>query len=432
MWGATELSIEDDGLMQGFRKLLHDTMQDTTFDCGHPEFLSSSQLQQLYCTDGDGKESALFAEVQVDAGLLTSLATELCQVLRHDVISGSNTIVNRPAFLMGGGVPWIEAPELARNLIRAAAILGTDRVMELVFAWVERKPFQYHRHALLDGVATEQTLNLDQGVSVTTLPASLKELPAHVPHYARVLVGDQDFLGSCKVSVTHEAVLPAKLSKDNYRTFKPALPSIGIPDFEFGAFCEALSLASNHYVSLIAEWVDYGDWLVLNSGGWLGSIRHIAPYFDKADISLEQLENALKLYATRHARGAQGHVDIAISRWIRSKISSASTTDRFIDLRVALEALYLQEMNDELGFRLATYGAWDLGTSFEKRKEYREILHAVYARASKAIHANTKAFTKKDREQLANAQDLCRRGILKRLEESEMPDWNDLILGKEV
>lgn len=426
------MSIEDDGLMQGFRKLLHDIMQDTTFDCGCPEFLSSSQLRQLYCTDEDGEDAALLAKVQVDADLLVSLVTQLCQVLRHDVVSGSNTIVNRPAFLMGGGVLWIEAPELARNLIRAAAILGTDRVTRLVFAWVEQKPFQYQRHALLNGVAVEQTLNLDQGVSVTTLPASLKELPAHVPHYARVLVGDHDFLGSCKVSVTHEAVLPAKLSRDDYRIFKPALPSIGIPDFDFDAFCEALSLASNHYVSLIAEWIDYGDWLVLNRGGWRGSIRHTAPYFDKADISLDQLENALKLYATRHARGTQGCVNIAISRWIRSKSLSASTADQFIDLRVALEALYLQGMNGELGFRLATYGAWDLGANFEERKEYRKILHVVYSRASKAVHANTKAFTKKDREQLANAQDLCRRGILKRLEESEMPDWNDLILGKEI
>ena len=39
----------------------------------------------------------------------------------------------------------------------------------------------------------------------------------------------------------------------------------------------------------------------------------------------------------------------------------------FDKLRIALEALYLKGFDDELGFRVANYGAWHLGADFDQR-----------------------------------------------------------------
>ena len=47
--------------------------------------------------------------------------------------------------------------------------------------------------------------------------------------------------------------------------------------------------------------------------------------------------------------------------------------DRYIDLRIALEALYLEDFPDErttqeMRFRLALFGAWHLGDNFKERQ----------------------------------------------------------------
>ena len=105
--------------------------------------------------------------------------------------------------------------------------------------------------------------------------------------------------------------------------------------------------------------------------------------------------------------------------------------DKFIELRIALEALYLQGKGTrgEMGFRLANYGAWHLGADFAERRKYRTLLSRVYREASGAVHTAEVADTEANRELLSEAQDLCRMGILKRLDEGKAPDWDELILG---
>ena len=103
--------------------------------------------------------------------------------------------------------------------------------------------------------------------------------------------------------------------------------------------------------------------------------------------------------------------------------------DKFIDLRIALEALYLERLEGEMGFRLATYGAWHLGRSLAERREYRAVLRKAYQVSSKAVHSGELSNTEQTRDLLAQAQDLCRRGILRRLGEKQKPKWENIILG---
>ena len=53
----------------------------------------------------------------------------------------------------------------------------------------------------------------------------------------------------------------------------------------------------------------------------------------------------------------------------------------------------------------------------------------AYDDASRAIHAGELKHTKLDKHLLPTAQAFCLRGILKRLEDSEAPAWDELILG---
>lgn len=107
--------------------------------------------------------------------------------------------------------------------------------------------------------------------------------------------------------------------------------------------------------------------------------------------------------------------------------------DRFIDLRIALESLFLSQQPDqELKFRLAVSGAWFVGEDAADRRRVWDTLRSAYDLSSTAVHGgelNKKKNKKHDSTQvLADAMAVCRRGILRVLREGPITDWTDLIL----
>ena len=121
-----------------------------------------------------------------------------------------------------------------------------------------------------------------------------------------------------------------------------------------------------------------------------------------------------------------------ITRWIQSKTDQL-LPDRFIDLRIALESLYLKdflnEYSQEMRFRLPIFGAWHLGSDIGDRRWIRKRLRDAYDMASGAVHSGVVEYNVENRKLLSDAQDLCRRGILKLLRKGRPNDWGDLILG---
>ena len=99
---------------------------------------------------------------------------------------------------------------------------------------------------------------------------------------------------------------------------------------------------------------------------------------------------------------------------------------------IALETLYLRGDSGELGFHLASYGAWHLGTDFDQRKKYPGILKKAHELASNAVHKGEVDDSPKNRDVLTTVQEMCREGILKRMDEPEEPRSNDILLGKEL
>ena len=147
--------------------------------------------------------------------------------------------------------------------------------------------------------------------------------------------------------------------------------------------------------------------------------------------SEEQLREALMAIKTL----GSGHpTRTAISRWMKSKDRRQSLEDCFIDLRIALETIYLKDFlnehtNQEMRFRVALFGAWHLGKDFKERQSIRKGLRDSYDRASAAVHTGSIAARSANKELLAAGQELCRRGIQKQLREGPPEDWGDLVLG---
>ena len=120
---------------------------------------------------------------------------------------------------------------------------------------------------------------------------------------------------------------------------------------------------------------------------------------------------------------------VPIQRWRRSKAAS-NGVDLAIDLRIALESLFLDEGNNaELSFRLALRAAWYLGAEGDERTKIFEAVRDAYNIGSKAVHTG-EGYDDVIPVNLAVAQDICRMSILRRIGEGgKPPDWNKVVLG---
>ena len=73
-------------------------------------------------------------------------------------------------------------------------------------------------------------------------------------------------------------------------------------------------------------------------------------------------------------------LDIAIERW-QNSLGALNMGAKLIELRILLESLYTKGAKNELGFRVALYGAWHL-----QRREIFKVFKDIYDNASKVIH----------------------------------------------
>ena len=122
-----------------------------------------------------------------------------------------------------------------------------------------------------------------------------------------------------------------------------------------------------------------------------------------------------------------------MDRWANSK-RRVQPVDQLIELRIALEALYLPAgvSAGEYRFRIATHGAWHLGANVAERQLYYDVLKQAYDLTSGAIHAGKVDLKENESKLLVDAQNICREGIIKRLSQKAEPQWNSMILGSEL
>ena len=419
--------------MRDCKDLLHRFAPRTTFECGRIGTLAWHDFRVVHQrATGIDRSTVELAKPNVPKDLLIELTDVLHDLLREHVVDAS--FGNRLAYIFGG-IPTFGITEFALNTVRAAAILGPERATQWLYKWASGEPVQYQLCAVISGLTVEQSLDIEGGIRFITLPTSTADLDLHLPGVNNLHFGLSSLMKALKVTVDCKAG-PA--------VCKPEEVELSPPDrtWHYGHFpidpiatiCEALSLACNCHVSWVMQWSDGSEEIkafgLVFGSSWSGSSKN--PFPLASTMMLEKhLQDIRNLLMKRiEGKGGGKNLDMAIRRWIGSK-DRKNYEDQFIDLRIALEALYLPGMYNELGFRLATHGAWHLGSDFHERRYYYKILREAYQLGSRAVHASGVESSEKNRKLLTDAQDLCRKGILKRLSEGRDPNWNELILGKE-
>ena len=344
----------------------------------------------------------------------------------------------------------ISSPEdVALGLVRAAAILGPGPAAALFEGWVRGEPLRFKVCLVLGGAYVADHLELNAGLRLFPLPTSSDELPLSMPDmdYNRV----DAILGHPLLEID-VATRPAFfLPPGDDDQFSELQSATALAPASVDVFMLALSLVCDRHVGVTWSWSDFGPAELfagrspnglmgpgrvttrpLGRGYTYSLDRNVTTVngFDPPSphIFADRLRRAWELLSELHDRHSRdSRFRLAVTRWYRSR--SASSFDRVVDLRIALESLYLGSDRGELTFRLATTAARHLKSNVDERREVQRTLIRFYDLASRAIHGGDVDVTSEANAQLVEgASRLCRDGILKILEDRFTPDWSDLLL----
>ena len=471
---------------------LDSVAERATIELGDGE-LSSGQLRDLLARRAQTRQAAQEvreASVVVPDDLLARLGDDVRAVLGEYVEPSTDRIGHAFPVASGvfvpGRVPHVttrhepdgvvsltavsHVETFAGALAGGAAILGTEPVASLVAGWLRDDPIRYQIRSILNSdCILQEPVSPMGGVRLESLPLSTDRLSGYLP-----LIGErspEQYLGRMVLTIDHSAS-PALFRPGDERTVR-AERATAAPDARPEVVCQALALEADAFAEVAFSWSDFGDQLgvfsLRSEQVWSSGQAHFRPAFfgnssattDYAtDVTTVTLEDPPEIKVDGERLGAvltalgespSGRLQIAASRWWRSNATSPRLEDRFIDLRTAMESLYLRdfenEYSQEMGFRIALFGAWHLGANLEERRTVRKTLRDAYRAASRAVHdgdidSQPKARRRRKREDpgglrreneklLSDTQDIVRRVLLAMIANGPPRDWGDLVLGGE-
>ena len=299
-----------------------------------------------------------------------------------------------------------------------------DEIDDLIkMAEESRKHFQ--GIAVLDGIVLETEIEIFPGVCLVPFPPSLGKRGAEIPRYISdwaSTVGIESFFNKTQLIID-----PSESS-----------------EFNGEQFCQALSLACNSGIQIATFLSVRKDEEPFSPVTYTGPTCSYSLRDAAKDSNIKEAKRLYKLLGEL-SLDVRRKLHIPINRWIKShiklglvdkmldpaippeKIAGSPTTsdvDRIIDLDIAFESLYLDGVS-KLSHYLSNRASGYLAESRDEQEKLKGIFKEIYNWRSKAVHEGTlsaksveigeESFTPS--EFIKRAQDLCRRSILKILED---------------
>ncbi len=474
--------------LDNFTKLLRHAVNQSTYDTGHREarevghstfysrrpqdIITSAKLRQLFEYDRwgcDTSSNVQDAKLICDDNILTNVSHALRELLNEYIDPTTDRIGSAIPVHGQTGKPLatmrkdglldseyvMPFEELTQSFVKAAAILGVTCVSSLLSRWIACEPVQYRISTLIDGPFFGSSVDIDGNILIEPLPLKSSALRASIPRQQNMT--PTTYLGRTVVSILCRAspVFFKPSAEDN----APNVQTTSLASLDIKSICLILALKSDENVEQQFSWIDYGPLRAFSlshstnvwSFGTLNFNRsfrsHVGVSWDmttgETTLSLE--DDSIISLSDLNIKDTfsslvmdKNKTRLALTRWLNSKDASKDLVDRFIDLRIALETLYLRdfinERSQEMRFRIALFAAWHLGSDEEDRKRIRKIIRDAYDEASTAVHTSKLEYSFRNVALLKHAQDLCRRGIIDLLSRKRLNanDWGDLILGIDI
>lgn len=395
---------------------------------GHNEHARLS----LLATDPVAEESrfnVILAAVRSLAANFTHPETDRVGTGMASVIADAHVFSSNGYKSDGWFEPTVE--DLCRNLLRAGAVVGAPEAVRGLVEWFSGRLYFYHDRAAILGVTFVEEIST-QGLHVSQLPRSVTELQGAMSTSWLRFSNDEDLLGKVMLSFDVGAIPPLyQPTGEETPSARPA-ERVSVVHGRLMDFCFAISLVTNHYVAWKYSWSDFGALYLLtrSHSSAYATNEGISIFSPEAPLTKNILEESLQLFGRMQQVWNQ-ELGIAVERWHRS-LRPGALADRFIDLRIALESLYLSG-GGGMRFQIALCGAWHLGRSAKERRQYYDLLTGAYREASRAVHSGRIENPADRRKQtlLTSAQDACRKGLMRWIKEGRRPsdDALELVLG---
>ncbi len=396
--------------------LLGEAAQTARFDTRPVKGLTATRLRHMYERSEDhwDRKGLAGAQAHFSADHQAALESLLRTLLDHYI--ADDLIGNGFSYLVTG-YSVIPVSDLARACVTATALLGSEQVVHRLNKWTRGDAVPFRTCATVSGIDIDGPVDLGGGMRLETLPVLLTPLPigAHAPGPREV-----------KLTVEREGG-PPFYNPESRPEREDAWG--GRPEPLIDALCGALSLALDYSVTRRLSWSECDEIQGFNLT--MGMSWQTAPDILSLDVSSPlSTEQAAEVEGLLQKRQAHESADLAmaIRRWVRSK-AQTDIADQFIELRIALEALFLKDSIGESRFRVSSRAAWYLGQSLEERIGHQKTISAAYDVASRAVHTGAVKNAEEHRELLGAAQSFVRSAIVKRLDEADEPDWGKLVLG---
>lgn len=302
--------------------------------------------------------------------------------------------------------------------------------------------FSFRKHILIEGIRVPEKIELAPGIELQGLPAQPTDLPNVLPVTAGIWLHPGRFIAKAMLSI-HTTVSPRFLHPaiaggqpryhgDPVNQQDASLDggTVHLPDLLTSL---ALCAKSRTYRSVLWCHVDPDD---PYSGRQHGPLMHWSDEYDRGPSQITDADKTeiLDTYKGIQQFDAQQQATVRISldRWNRS-LRENRLDDQVIDLAIALECLYLNGIDRELGYRLGLRVAYLLGESEQERTDYAKAIGRLYRARSNIVHegvvVKSKGDTIEDIETLVpEVQELYRQGTRRILSDGQLPKWEALIL----
>ena len=409
----------------------------------HPQWsLSADDLRSLHQGNGWLSSSALTANPEFGLYPVARLEGLVRSRFANYI---TNDYLGTTAAKFMSEASNVSVEDFTRILVRATALLGVDQVAAILSDWFVDRPIGYKTNVIVRGIDVSSPLKLAGAVELSNVDCDTYGMFPQLPSDIVRLFGDierRSLIGTTRIAMNRLLECRSPLFKPESRKAASNSP---LDEFDqlnewsrLEAVCQAFSLVANASVVPIVRWHDYGDLMAFNTGKLsFGTV----PYRYPSDWHPLNPTVGLSESEARSAWNLVDRLDMLATiplglyqptqRWMNSKRTNRPLEDRLIELRIALEALFL-DGNDsgELSYRLALRAALRLGPDQQQRLEYFDRIRRFYNLASRAVHGGFVKDGDKSEDLLVRAQDICRREILRRLREGKSPDWNDIVFGE--
>ena len=337
---------------------------------------------------------------------------------------------------------------LLKQLLNIAIGRGVESAVSAFVKCAESESASFQYVILLAGIKVDTEIPVSEGIRIKRFPTPIPELLRH----------QIEFLGMSPDFWSAQLIIDASVSpifhkpdpKSLFDTFQVKISDEACRNtklMDFGkAFSQALALVCNSPVQCGFGWAHiekdelfYLERLYDGYGAYYPTNMPGPPIPVEAVQIAEAAQLCTRLVNLPPETGKK--MKIPIDRWIKSK-TSQTLDEQVIDLGIAFEALYLQDdSNENISLQLRSCVAWYLGEDKQHRKRLRDEVKAIYNLRSKAAHGGEVSEEKipiskgedsiPTSELIRKAQDLCRKSIMKILEEGKNPaKGHDLRLGE--